>query len=308
MELTGSARVRVAASAILILFASAIARGSPPEQAPATISFNEMGIRFPSSSTVVAIKTWWGAYIVYCDIGPTDQLLVYHNYVEFVAAYPSPGFFGMAAAATDTGVVFLGRNIFTNKTQLAVLDLGPNRKAPVFYGLVLAGTLGGTVLTLIHVDPVQLLVISAYINGLGAAKFCINRAVEYAKARKPFGKPLASNQAIQFPLVELHTQAAMLRALIRETAWSMDTYGPLTQADKVSMCNYVANRLCCEAADRAMQVHGGLGYSRHRPFEHIYRHHRRYRITEGAEEIQMRRVAGYLFGFIKPDTLKGVTG
>ena len=64
-------------------------------------------------------------------------------------------------------------------------------------------------------------------SSLGAAQFCINRSVEYAKARKPFGKPLASNQAIQFPLVELHTQAAMLRALIRKTAWSMDTYGPL---------------------------------------------------------------------------------
>jgi alkylation response protein AidB-like acyl-CoA dehydrogenase len=144
-------------------------------------------------------------------------------------------------------------------------------------------------------------------SSLGAAQFCIDRSVAYAKERKPFGKPLASNQAIQFPLVELHTQAAMLRALIRETAWSMDTHGPLTQSEKVSMCNYTANRLCCEAADRAMQVHGGLGYSRHQPFEHIYRHHRRYRITEGAEEIQMRRVAGYLFGFIKPDTLKGVT-
>jgi acyl-CoA dehydrogenase len=144
-------------------------------------------------------------------------------------------------------------------------------------------------------------------SSLGAAQFCIDRSVAYAKERKPFGKPLASNQAIQFPLVELHTQAAMLRALIRETAWSMDTYGSLTQADKVSMCNYVANRLCCDAADRAMQVHGGLGYSRHQPFEHIYRHHRRYRITEGAEEIQLRRVAGYLFGFIKADTLKGVT-
>jgi hypothetical protein len=46
-----------------------------------------------------------------------------------------------------------------------------------------------------------------------------------------------------------------------------------------------------------MQVHGGLGYSRHKPFEHIYRHHRRYRITEGAEEIQMRRVAQVMFGF-----------
>ena len=72
------------------------------------------------------------------------------------------------------------------------------------------------------------------------------------------------------------------------------------------MCNYWANRLCCEAADRAMQVHGGLGYSRHKPFEHIYRHHRRYRITEGTEEIQMRRVAGYLFGFMKQQAPKGV--
>ncbi len=68
-------------------------------------------------------------------------------------------------------------------------------------------------------------------------------------------------------------------------------------SDKVSMANYRANRLVCEAADRAMQVHGGVGYSRHEPFEHIYRHHRRYRITEGAEEIQMRRVAQRLFKF-----------
>ncbi|MGR4892176.1 acyl-CoA dehydrogenase family protein, partial [Sphingopyxis sp. LARHCG72] len=73
-----------------------------------------------------------------------------------------------------------------------------------------------------------------------------------------------------------------------------------TLSDKVSMCNYWANRLCCEAADRAMQVHGGIGYSRHKPFEHIYRHHRRYRITEGAEEIQMRKVAAFLFGFMGP--------
>jgi hypothetical protein len=72
------------------------------------------------------------------------------------------------------------------------------------------------------------------------------------------------------------------------------------------MCNFVANRLCCDAADRAMQVHGGLGYSRHQPFEHIYRHHRRYRITEGAEEIQMRRVAGYMFGYMKQQAPKGV--
>jgi acyl-CoA dehydrogenase len=144
-------------------------------------------------------------------------------------------------------------------------------------------------------------------SSLGAAQFCINESVSYALQRKPFGKPLAANQAIQFPLVELQTQCEMLRALIHKTAWLMDTGGPFSASDKVSMCNYWANRLCCEAADRAMQVHGGLGYSRHKPFEHIYRHHRRYRITEGSEEIQMRRVAGYMFGFMRQRAPKGVT-
>lgn len=90
----------------------------------------------------------------------------------------------------------------------------------------------------------------------------------------------------------------MLRALIRQTAWEMDhvDHG-MEISEKVAMCNYRGNRLCCDAADRAMQTCGGMGYSRHMQFEHIYRHHRRYRITEGAEEIQIRRVAGHLFGF-----------
>ena len=110
---------------------------------------------------------------------------------------------------------------------------------------------------------------------------------------------------MQFPLVELHSEAEMLRLLIRKTAWEMDQLPkPEIEAqlsDKVAMCNYRANRLCCEAADRAMQIHGGMGYSRHKPFEHIYRHHRRYRITEGAEEIQMRKAGGYLFGYVGPN-------
>ena len=141
-------------------------------------------------------------------------------------------------------------------------------------------------------------------SSLGAATYCINESVKYARERKPFGEALATQQAIQFPLVELATQAEMLRLLIRKTAWEMDRMPQReverTLSDKVSMCNYWANRLCCEAADRAMQVHGGIGYSRHKPFEHIYRHHRRYRITEGSEEIQMRKVAGFLFDFMGP--------
>jgi acyl-CoA dehydrogenase len=134
-------------------------------------------------------------------------------------------------------------------------------------------------------------------SSLGAAQYCIDRAVAYAGERVVFGKPLSVNQAIQWPLVELQTEAQMVRLLVRYAAWHLDRNHHLEVSDKVSMANYRANRLVCDAADRAMQVFGGVGYTRHEPFEHIYRHHRRYRITEGSEEIQIRRVAQRLFKF-----------
>ena len=141
-------------------------------------------------------------------------------------------------------------------------------------------------------------------SSLGAAVYCIDQSVRYARERKPFGRPLSENQAIQWPLIELHTQAEMLRLLIRKTAWQMDqmTHREVEReiSDQVSMCNYWGNRLVFQAADQAIQTHGAIGYSRHKPFEHILRHHRRYRITEGSEEIQMRKVGAFLFGYLGP--------
>ena len=134
-------------------------------------------------------------------------------------------------------------------------------------------------------------------SSLGAAQFCVNEAVKYSNSRITWGKKLSTNQGIQFPLIELHTEAAMLRQMVRYTAWSLDNKHHMEVTHLVAMCNYRANRLACDAADRAMQTCGGVGYSRHMPFEHIYRHHRRYRITEGSEEIQMRKVGSHLFGF-----------
>jgi hypothetical protein len=134
-------------------------------------------------------------------------------------------------------------------------------------------------------------------SSLGAAQYCIDRAADYAGKRTVFGKPLSVNQAVQWPLAELQTEAQMVRLLVQYAAWHLDRDHHMEVSDKVSMANYRANRLVCDAADRAMQIFGGLGYSRHEPFEHIYRHHRRYRITEGAEEIQIRRVAQRLFKF-----------
>ena len=135
-------------------------------------------------------------------------------------------------------------------------------------------------------------------SSLGAAQYCIDRAVGYAERahgvrQAAVGEPgravAAGRAADRGPD---GAAAGVLRG-----DWQLDRNHHMEVSDKVSMANYRANRLVCEAADRAMQVFGGVGYSRHEPFEHIYRHHRRYRITEGAEEIQIRRVAQRLFGF-----------
>jgi alkylation response protein AidB-like acyl-CoA dehydrogenase len=132
-------------------------------------------------------------------------------------------------------------------------------------------------------------------SSLGAAAYCLDEAVEYARERTVWGRPLWHNQGIQFPLAELWTDCELVRGLVRRTAAQLDHHHHMEVTHLVAMANYRANRLACEAADRAMQTCGGMGYTRHMPFEHIYRHHRRYRITEGSEEIQIRKVGYELF-------------
>jgi len=137
-------------------------------------------------------------------------------------------------------------------------------------------------------------------SSLGAATFCVTEAARYAKQRTTWNKPLWRDQAIQFPLAELWTECEMVRGLVHATAAALDAQDHLAVTHHVAMANYRANRLACDAADRAMQVCGGMGYTRHLPFEHIYRHHRRYRITEGSDEIQLRKIAAELFASV-PD-------
>jgi len=139
-------------------------------------------------------------------------------------------------------------------------------------------------------------------SSLGTARYCITESVNYANERYTFGKPLSSNQNIQFRLAELHGEYELVKALTFQVAAEMDQMSKREVAqrlsDKVAICNYRANQLACKAADEAIQIHGGIGYSRYKQFEHHYRHHRRYRITEGSDEIQLRKIAGHLFGFI----------
>jgi len=119
--------------------------------------------------------------------------------------------------------------------------------------------------------------------------------VRYAQERVVFGKPLWHNQAIQFPLAELQTECEMVRQLVYKTAWQLDRGHAMDVTDR-SRCATTARTGSCARRGSGDPDARRIGYTRHKPFEHIYRHHRRYRITEGSEEIQIRRVAGVMFG------------
>ena len=133
-------------------------------------------------------------------------------------------------------------------------------------------------------------------SSLGAAQYCIDEAVAYANSRTTWGKNCRSTRASS----SRSSSSTPRRRCCAN--WSIHRVDARPEAPHGGHAprgdvNYRANRLACDAADRAMQTCGGVGYSRHMPFEHIYRHHRRYRITEGSEEIQMRKVGHHLFGF-----------
>ena len=145
-------------------------------------------------------------------------------------------------------------------------------------------------------------------SSLGAAQFCINESVEYAKARKPFGKPLATNQGD--PVPARRAADAVRDAARADPQDGVDDGHRTARSPRRTRCRCATTGRTGCAARRPTgrcRCTAGSATAGHKPFEHIYRHHRRYRITEGAEEIQMRRVAGYMFGFMKQSAPKGVS-
>ena len=121
-------------------------------------------------------------------------------------------------------------------------------------------------------------------QALGIADACLDAAARYSMEREQFGKPIARQQAIQWMLAEGRTELTMASLLADKAAWLKDEgkeYGPTAAMAKLA-CSEMAWRL----ADRAVQVHGGFGYSKDYDVERYYRDVRVLRIYEGTSEIQ----------------------
>jgi acyl-CoA dehydrogenase len=121
-------------------------------------------------------------------------------------------------------------------------------------------------------------------NCLGIAQRCLDMAVEYSKIRVQFGRPICHYQGVQWLLAESATEIYAARMMVYNAATRVD------QGEKIpmesAMVKLFASEMACRVADRALQVHGGMGYMKECPIERLYRAVRIMRIVEGTSEIQ----------------------
>ncbi len=124
---------------------------------------------------------------------------------------------------------------------------------------------------------------------IGMADRMLEMSATHAKARVTFGKPLAERQAIQWMLADSAVDLASARALVYDTLTRIDAgehVGTLP-----NMCKLYCSEMVGRAADRAVQIHGGMGIVQGYPIERMYRDVRHYRVGEGASEIQRMLIA-----------------
>jgi acyl-CoA dehydrogenase len=119
---------------------------------------------------------------------------------------------------------------------------------------------------------------------IGTADRLIEMSTAYAKERSTFGKPLAERQAIQWMLADSQTELTTARTLCYEVLRRVEAKEDIGTG--ASMCKLYCSEMVGRVADRAVQIHGGMGLVRGYPVERFYRDIRHYRVGEGSSEIQ----------------------
>ncbi|UZJ24913.1 acyl-CoA dehydrogenase family protein [Rhodococcus antarcticus] len=132
-------------------------------------------------------------------------------------------------------------------------------------------------------------------QALGIARAAYEYALEYAKGRVVFGRPIIENQSIAFMLADIRTEIDAARLLVWRAAWMGKNGVPFTSGEG-SMSKLKAGRVAVHATERAMQILGGNGYTREYPVERMHRDAKIYDIFEGTEQIQQLVIARAISG------------
>ncbi|MBX5475883.1 MAG: acyl-CoA dehydrogenase family protein [Clostridia bacterium] len=124
---------------------------------------------------------------------------------------------------------------------------------------------------------------------VGIAQGAFDAALEYARTRRQFQRPIGQFQAIQFKLAELHARIEAARLAVWHAAWLRDRGRPYKK--EAAIAKMLASELCVDATREAVQILGGYGYTRDYPVERFYRDAKLMEIGEGTSEIQRLVIA-----------------
>ncbi|BEL02072.1 acyl-CoA dehydrogenase family protein [Actinoplanes sichuanensis] len=132
-------------------------------------------------------------------------------------------------------------------------------------------------------------------QALGIARAAYEYALEYAKTRVQFGRPIIENQAVAFALADMRTEIDAARLLVWRAAWMGRNEKPF-EAGEGSMSKLKAGEVAVAVTEKAVQILGGAGYLREHPVERMYRDAKIYTIFEGTSEIQRLVIARAVSG------------
>lgn len=129
-------------------------------------------------------------------------------------------------------------------------------------------------------------------QALGLAQGAIDETVSYVKERKQFGRPISKFQNTQFQLADMETRTEAARLLVYKAARVKDSKKPFS--NEAAMAKLYASEAAMEVTTKAVQLHGGYGYTREYPVERMMRDAKITEIYEGTSEVQRMVVAAHL--------------
>ena len=135
---------------------------------------------------------------------------------------------------------------------------------------------------------------------LGQARRAFDMLCERALTREAFGKKLAGHETVQNWIADSAAEMQAARLMTLQAAWVIDTQGASAARKEISLIKFFGAKVLHDVIDRAIQVHGALGYSADIPLEEMYRHARAARMYDGPDEVHRVTVARQILAGYKP--------